>query len=84
MLEETTKKFKGFEADVAKVESILQSKEKLVVTLENQNRQLIEDKTTLIEALEQKELIIQEFQARLQELIYEKLQKSSPAKPKAP
>lgn len=48
MLEETTKKFKGFEADVAKVENILQSKEKLVTSLENQNRQLIEDKTTLI------------------------------------
>lgn len=59
MLEETTKQFQKFEVDVVKVEGILRLKEQHVDRLEAEKRELTEDKAALIDALREKEAIIQ-------------------------
>lgn len=58
MLEETTKQFQKFQADVVKVEGILRIKEQQVERLEQETRELTEDKAALIEALNEKQAII--------------------------
>ena len=54
LVEETAKQFQKFEADIMRVEGILEQKEKRVQELEKDSVQAKEDQGTLIEALKQK------------------------------